>query len=234
MAAEFGVSPRTIRNDGKLAEALDKISDAAGPAARQEILSKETPLTRQAVTEIADKPKEEIPAALETAKKESKQRKPQLYTSNTEEWYTPSRIIDRVILTLGAVDLDPCCNPGEPNVPASKHYREEDDGLSHPWGGRVFMNPPYGSALPRWVKQLVAEYEAGRVSEAVALIPARPDTRWFRALREFPRCFIWGRLKFSGGEKVATFPSMAVYLGNNLEGFVKAFSDIGDIYGLIA
>jgi hypothetical protein len=59
----------------------------------------------------------------------------------------------------------------------------------------------------------VAEHEAGNVGEAVALVPSRTDTEWFRMLRDFPKCFVSGRLNFSEHEKSAPFPSVVIYLG---------------------
>lgn len=154
-----------------------------------------------------------------------------LFTSDSPEWYTPSLIIDRVLNVMGAIDLDPCSNSkGSPNVPAAAHFTQEDDGLSQEWRGRVYMNPPYGSEIGDWAERLVAEYQAGRVTEAIALIPARTDTQWFRLFREFPRCFIWGRLKFSAVQGSAPFPSVAVYLGTNADVFTRGFADIGDTY----
>jgi len=158
------------------------------------------------------------------------QKNPALYTSDTNEWYTPPEIIERVVRTLGRIDLDPCGNWfGEQRIPASKHYTAEDDGLTCLWHGKVYMNPPYGRALPGWIDKLITEYIAGEVSEAIALVPSRTDTRWFRKLKEYPRCFIWGRLSFSD-VGTATFPSMAVYLGDRPGVFYEAFKDIGDIY----
>lgn len=156
------------------------------------------------------------------------------YSSETPEWYTPSHIIARVIKTLGAIDLDPCSNSHEsPNVPALSYYTKEDNGLAREWRGRIYMNPPYGREIVEWVRHLVREWVAGRVTEAVALVPARTDTEWHGELRQFPRCFVRGRLKFSNHESAAPFPSMAVYLGDNLLAFVEAFGDIGDIYELV-
>lgn len=154
------------------------------------------------------------------------------YSSETPEWYTPEHIIERVIQVLGEIDLDPCSNPGEPNVQAREHYTQEDDGLSKPWRGRVYMNPPYGREIKEWVNYLVAEYEAGRTYEAIALVPARTDTEWFRVLEAFPRCFVYGRLVFSGYDNSAPFPSMAVYLGSNGDSFKAAFRNLGGIYRL--
>jgi len=153
------------------------------------------------------------------------------FSSETPEWYTPQHIIDRALMVLGEIDLDPCSNSHDvPNVPARHHLTQQDDGLSHQWLGHVYMNPPYGREIAEWIDHLCQEWEAGRVTEAIALVPARTDTEWFRQLRQFPRCFIWGRLHFSEQDNGAPFPSMIVYLGDNLDKFIEAFENIGDIY----
>jgi hypothetical protein len=157
-----------------------------------------------------------------------------LMSSKSTEWYTPDSIIERVILILGEIDLDPCSNSKmAPNVPAVHHYTKKDDGLSRSWHGRVYMNPPYGRVIGPWVTKLVAEYRAGRATQALALLPARTDTRWMAQLREFPRCFIRGRLKFSGHQNSAPFPSVVVALGCDPGTLAQAFGDIGDVYQLV-
>lgn len=154
-----------------------------------------------------------------------------MFTSASPEWYTPPAVVERTIRLLGAVDLDPCSNSHEsPNVPAQVVYTAEDDGLAHEWHGRVYLNPPYGGGIDRWIEKLVDAHRAGTVGEAVALLPARTDTAWFRRLRDWPRCFVDGRLKFSGHENSAPFPSVVVYLGERLDDFVDVFGDMGDIY----
>lgn len=156
------------------------------------------------------------------------------FSSDTDEWLTPPGIVERVQEVLGRIDLDPCAaSPSSPAVPAETHLTEADDGLSHEWSGRVYLNPPYGREIGEWVEKLVREYESqspGSVDEAVALTPARTDTSWFRQLRPYPRCFLHGRLRFSGHENSAPFPSMTVYLGPCPEDFITVFSELGDIY----
>lgn len=166
--------------------------------------------------------------------KVSEQKNPALYTSESEDWHTPRDIIVRVENTFGgAIDLDPCSNLGKPNVPSVSRFTIDEDGLAQEWFGRVYMNPPYGDVLGKWIEKLVKEFNRERVIEAVALVPSRTDTRWFRSLRAFPRCFIFGRLKFSESGNSAPFPSMAVYLGSKTGRFVKAFSPIGDVFGVV-
>jgi len=156
------------------------------------------------------------------------------YSSETPEWLTPSDFLSLVYAMLGHLDLDPCSSSRtDPNVCASAHYTAEDDGLSQEWHGQVFMNPPYGRELADWITKLVAEYRAGHVTEAIALVPSRTDTAWFRELRDFPRCFINGRMRFSGYETAAPFPSMAVYLGDDPVTFSNIFSTIGDVFELV-
>jgi phage N-6-adenine-methyltransferase len=155
------------------------------------------------------------------------------FSSKTDEHYTPDRVLDAVIACLGEIDLDPCSNANH-NVPAKKHYTKADDGLSQPWYGRVFVNPPYGKKTAQhikpWVAKLVREYRAGNVTEAIALIPSRTDTQWYRMFRDYPRIMVDGRLTFKGNDNPAGFPSGLVYLGPNVLTFALAFAEFGDLY----
>jgi hypothetical protein len=153
------------------------------------------------------------------------------FSSESNEWYTPPDLVETISDALGGISLDPCSNSeGEPNIPAEEHFTEADDGLTREWHGTVYMNPPYGDDIGNWTSKLMMEYEAGRVDEAIALVPSRTDTMWFRVLKNYPRCFLYGRLKFSGHENSAPFPSMLVYFGKDLPKFIRAFKHIGDVY----
>ena len=156
------------------------------------------------------------------------------FASESAEWNTPSEIIERVLALFGGrIDLDPCSNSAtKPNVPAARHFTPREDGLSRVWRGRTYMNPPYGLEIGRWVEHLCAQYEAGTLPEAVALVPSRTDTEWFERLRKYPRCFLRGRLRFSDHENTAPFPSMVVYFGNRASRFAKVFGPLGDVYEL--
>ncbi len=156
--------------------------------------------------------------------------RPGMMSSLTVEWYTPPAIRNAVVEALGGkVDLDPCADPGR-TFPASEHFTKEDDGLMRRWGGRVYMNPPYGRGIGAWTTKLRDELRDGWMSEAVALLPARTDTTWWHELAPPVTCFIRGRLQFSGYEQSAPFPSAAAYFGPNLQRFVDAFKHLGLIY----
>jgi hypothetical protein len=150
-------------------------------------------------------------------------------SSASPEWYTPKHVVDLAAQVLGQIDLDPCWHPDSP-VNATATFIEQQDGLAQEWAGRVYLNPPYGRAIDGWVERLVTEYESGRVQEAVALVPARVDTEWFRRLDDYPRCFISGRLTFSNADNPAPFPSAVVYLGNDVAKFHRIFGAIGSIF----
>ena len=152
-----------------------------------------------------------------------------LMSSESPEWYTPNHILAAVVATLGAIDLDPCADPDK-RVPASQHYTAEDDGLAHDWDGRVYMNPPYGREIVAWVDKLAVEFADGRVSEAIALVPARVDTTWWRRLPHREWLAISGRLAFSGHENSAPFPSAVCYLGTDASRFREVFGPLGDGY----
>jgi hypothetical protein len=113
---------------------------------------------------------------------------------NSTEWYTPPELFEA--LGIG-FDLDPAAPPGGvPWVPARRHFSRSDDGLSQPWQGRVWLNPPYGRDIGRWLERL-AEHGDG-----LALVFARTDTKWFyQAFAAATAvCFIRGRLRFISGD----------------------------------
>lgn len=109
------------------------------------------------------------------------------------EWYTPPHVFDALGLDF---DLDPCApEGGVPWIPALRSCSLADDGLSQPWEGRVWLNPPYGNAAPRWVGRLIEH------GDGIALVFARTDPAWGQyALRCADAvCFIAGRLRFRSG-----------------------------------
>ena len=54
-------------------------------------------------------------------------------------------------------DLDVCALPE--NAKCERFYTPEDDGLSQPWDGGVWCNPPYGRDIVHWVKNASRERE---------------------------------------------------------------------------
>lgn len=70
-----------------------------------------------------------------------------------DDYYTPKAVFEALGLHF---DLDVCAPPGGvPWIPATRYLTVEDDGLSQPWEGRVWMNPPYSQATD-WVTRFIA------------------------------------------------------------------------------
>lgn len=119
--------------------------------------------------------------------------------SGQVEWYTPSPIIEAAREVMGEIDLDPASSAAaNETVGADRFYTRDDDGLTQPFYGRVWLNPPFSDAA-RFVARLVAEYEAGRVREACVITFASLDTEWARRLAAFPRWYPEGRLAYVPG-----------------------------------
>jgi DNA N-6-adenine-methyltransferase (Dam). len=157
------------------------------------------------------------------------------FSSESPEHYTPALLLDAVRQVMGSIDLDPCSNSlKRPNVPARRHYTAAEDGLRHPWSGRVFLNPPYGRELAPWILKVREEWTSGKVRELVALLPARTDTEWFNVLTrdtdDLVVCFLFGRLTFVGNTDPAPFPSMVGYFGPKHDRFARVFSPLGSLW----
>lgn len=155
------------------------------------------------------------------------------YSSKSAEHYTPPEVVALVQACFGGeIDLDPCSNStSRPNVPAVNHYDKRDNGLVQPWSGNVYVNPPYGDEIVAWVEKCVTEYQEGRTSAIILLTPARTDTAWWHALRDFPVCFWRGRLQFVGNEDPAPFPSALFWLSEQpADIFAATFAEHGTTY----
>lgn len=68
VAKDTGVGEATVKRDGRFAQAVDAIGEAAGSEAKREILSGDAKVSRKQIEEIAGKPKKERKRAFEEAK----------------------------------------------------------------------------------------------------------------------------------------------------------------------
>jgi phage N-6-adenine-methyltransferase len=110
-------------------------------------------------------------------------------------------------------NTDPCTTSDNP-LGTKCFYTKEQDGLNpkNKWIPPVFINPPYGRELPKWVKRAAMEAQIGNVP-IVMLIPARTDTRWFHDYiygKATEIRFLKGRLVFGELKNSAPFHSMLV------------------------
>lgn len=137
-----------------------------------------------------------------------------LMSSKTDDWATPIEFYKNLDKQFH-FDLDPCAS--DENHKCKKYFTKEDDGLKKSWRyHRVFMNPPYGREIGKWVAKA---YKENLVNNTfiVALLPARTDTKWFHdwiyKKENTEIIFIKGRLKFNDVKQSAPFPSMIVIYG---------------------
>ncbi|MFQ5464211.1 MAG: DNA N-6-adenine-methyltransferase [Phycisphaerae bacterium] len=133
-------------------------------------------------------------------------------------WQTPAELLEILYAAFGIFDLDPCspvANRSAAPVKAHVYYTEADDGLSIPWHGTVYVNPPYGRSLKSWVAKAEAEVRCGNARTVVALIPARTDTRyWHQHIAGTATVFfLRGRLTFGSADAAAPFPSALALWG---------------------
>ena len=126
----------------------------------------------------------------------------------SDDWYTPPFIFEALGLTF---DLDPC-SPGPDHwVPARKIYTKDDDGLSKPWDGLVFMNPPFGKreGHVRWLTKFFDH------ANGIGIVRAYTSSGWWH--KHMPRAdallFPHGKTKFIRPDgSIGTSPGHGVVL----------------------
>lgn len=98
-----------------------------------------------------------------------------------DRWLTPMPIIDALTFEIGAdnFDLDPCGAPGHRTADTRYLLESGNDGLRDPWDilapekTRVWMNPPYGKEMMKWVGRFLTYYRAGKITGTM-LVPFDP------------------------------------------------------------
>lgn len=108
------------------------------------------------------------------------------------DWQTPPELFslldDEFHFTIdGAASAE--------NALCKTYYSEELSAFEwHPYGERIFVNPPYGN-LKKWI-DLFAEWSLDNL--VVALVPAATDTKWWATAYEFASeiRLLTGRVKF--------------------------------------
>ena len=131
---------------------------------------------------------------------------PALFSSKTEEWATPWEVFRQWDHQFHFT-LDVCAT--RQNAKCARYFTKAEDGLSRNWAQEVvWMNPPYGREIVRWMSKA---YEESRHATIVCLVPSRTDTAWWHnyAMRG-QVVFLRGRIRFVGAKHPAPFPSAIV------------------------
>ncbi|MCP4988535.1 MAG: phage N-6-adenine-methyltransferase [Colwellia sp.] len=118
-----------------------------------------------------------------------------MFSSKEEKWQTPQSLFDKLNEEFNFT-LDPCCQ--HDSAKCEKYYTPVEDGLSQSWESEtVFVNPPYGRELRKWVEKCYNEGQQEN-TKVVMLIPSRTDTTYFHDFiyHKSEIRFIRGRIKF--------------------------------------
>ena len=112
------------------------------------------------------------------------------HSSETEEHYTPTTIVEAGRLALGGFDLDPAsCDEANVWIKAPRIFTREDDGFTRPWWGRVFLNPPGGLSDDQQRRVKGKCRETGScglpIGHTHSGVEASQKKWWFKLSREF-------------------------------------------------
>jgi phage N-6-adenine-methyltransferase len=131
-----------------------------------------------------------------------------LYASAKSDWETPPAFFNSLNAEF-SFTLDACATKS--TAKCKMFLSPEVDALSLEWSGIVFLNPPYGRGIGRWIKKARQEASAGRAC-VVCLVPARTDTKWWHdfCMTADEIRFLTRRLTFAGASNKATFPAAIV------------------------
>ena len=135
-------------------------------------------------------------------------------SSECQSWGTPQSFVDYVEDNFGVkCTLDAAAD--ESNAKAPVWIDGKADALKQKWRGNVWLNPPYGTKIPRFIERAIQQrYNCGVI---MILVPARTDTKWFHEL-VMPNAhavyLIMGRFNFIHPSIVkganAPYPSMLI------------------------
>lgn len=99
-----------------------------------------------------------------------------LFDSKLQNWRTPKPFFDWVNAQFGFT-IDVAAEKG--NALLRKYWTKEDNAFRQDWTGHVWwLNPEYDEAI-RWMERS-RHAAAFQASCGVNLVPARPDTKWWR------------------------------------------------------
>jgi phage N-6-adenine-methyltransferase len=132
------------------------------------------------------------------------------FSSKSNEWETPADLF-AVYDAEFNFTLDAAAT--FENAKCNRFFTIRENGLAQSWQGEtVWLNPPYGRQIGKWIEK--AYHEAQNGATVVCLIPARTDTRYFHdfCFKGEVR-FLKGRVYFTqngNGADRAPFPSAIV------------------------
>ena len=149
-----------------------------------------------------------------------------LFRSDDQAWRTPRWLFEE-LNELCDFDLDAAAH--RDNALCEQYLTEEDNALGlMEWPGeRIWLNPPYGRDVGKFVAEAREQSEIyGKT--VVVLIFARTDTKWWQdhAMEANAIFLVRGRLKFhkgAGQKNAAPAPSALLVFSGNVQMESTAF-----------
>lgn len=250
LAEQHGVSAPTIRRDGKFAEAVEALE------IESEVIAGEIDAPKAAIIEVAkpiieakkahdkwEKDAKAMPLAvppeppMPTPDDVKKAKAHVAHNAGENEWYTPPEYIASAKKVMKKIDCDPASSEiANRSVCASVFYTKEQDGLSKPWVGNVWMNPPYAQPLiAQFADAVASKYESGEIIAAIVLVNNATETAWFYRMASVASavCFPKGRIRFldPNGNPGAPLQGQAIlYFGEDQREFMEEFLQYGSVY----
>jgi hypothetical protein len=150
----------------------------------------------------------------------------------SDEHNTPAFLAIAARSVMGGIDLDPMSNAiANETIRAHRFFTKVDDGLSKPWLGRVWLNPPF-SLADRAVPKLVESYESGDIFEAVLLLKSAVETKRYQTLYPYPFVELNKRVNYvaPGNKNGPPFATVLFYLGTNFTRWREVMSVYGRVH----
>lgn len=149
-----------------------------------------------------------------------------------DSWNTPMDVVERVRAVFqGQIDLDPCSNEAAQIViRARTYYTLGNDGLTHEWFGRVWLNPPFSNPAP-WVDNLLGS----RFASAITLTNNCTETTWCQRLMHQATAILLPhkRVRFWHAERSgagARQGQIICYFGDRPDLFRLYFGSMGSLW----
>ena len=149
--------------------------------------------------------------------------------NSSDERATPPWLIRRIRNATNGIDLDVAAGAERIQI-AEERYTIEDDGLSSPWYGTVWCNPPY-SEPKKWVHQAIDEFDEDDDDLFIFLVKGDCSTEWWNDLNNHASCVcrISQRLSFGKERSSAPFSSHIFVMGEPSDKLKGVLEDLGAV-----
>lgn len=121
-------------------------------------------------------------------------------------WQTPKWVYE----ALGEIDLDPCAGIGTQIGKENFLIENGQDGLTLPWDGFVYCNPPF-SQKEKWAEKMVNH------DNGILILPERGSAPWFGPLAKKAGVYwVMGKkINFIGGTSSNNLGSVMFLFGSD-------------------